>query len=227
MCFYSSSGIMWGMKRFSLNVLAFTRPAAWLLLGVMLVCSLGLNAAEAFDFATPEETAASQPGVLDQITADAETAYEGSLLQDGVNGVGTFLSDGNKALGALAGGIQSGLGSINSFLGIGGLGGGGGGNRAPNVPNGGLLPGPGNSSLGVAYVRDVFLPGITNWIVAVVLAGSVIVIMGAGLMYIVGGGDQEMQNKAREAMVWGVIGTVVTILAYALVRIVIGINFLG
>ena len=155
-------------------------------------------------------------------------AYEDSALESAVGGVGTFLSDGNKALGALAGGITSGLGSLNSFLGLGGgaLGGGGGGS-APNVPNGGILPGPGNSALGVSYVRDVLLPGVTNWIVALVLSGSVVVMIGAGLMYIVGGGDQEMQTKAREAIMWAVIGACVTMLAYALVRIIIGINFFG
>lgn len=97
----------------------------------------------------------------------------------------------------------------------------------PNVPNGGILAGPGNSSYGISYLRDVFLPNITNWVVAVILAGSVIVIIIGGFMYVLGGGNQETTDKGRETIIWGIIGTVVTMAAYAIVRIIISINFLG
>lgn len=97
----------------------------------------------------------------------------------------------------------------------------------PSVPNGGMLPGPADASMGMSYARDVFLPNFTNFIVAVVLVGSVIVLITAGIMYLVGGGNQELQNKARDTIIWGIIGMVVTVFAYALVRIVITINYLG
>lgn len=139
----------------------------------------------------------------------------------------TSVSQGVASIGSA---IQIGTSIVNDFLGI--FGGGSSSNSAvsagvPNVPNGGILPGPGNSAYGISYTRDVFLPNVTNWIVSLVLAGSVIVVIIAGLMYIVGGGDQEMQNKARETITWAVIGMGITVLAYALVRIVITINYLG
>lgn len=202
----------------------FGRGALTLLFALIFVFSTAQAEKEAAS--ARAEGAAASNNILDQFGKDVSEAYNGSLLEDGVNGVGEVLTEANGALKGLAGGISSGLNDLNAFLGINGeL----GGKKAkvPNVPNGGILPGPGNSALGVSYVRDVFLPGITNWIVSLVLAGSVIVFIGAGLMYMVGGGDQEMQNKAREAIVWAVIGTGVTILAYAIVRVVININFLG
>jgi hypothetical protein len=89
------------------------------------------------------------------------------------------------------------------------------------------VPGPELAAAGVSSVRDVFLPNLTNWVVAAVLAGSVIVLIVAGIMYLIGGGNQELQTKARETILWGIAGMVITIVAYALVRIVITINYLG
>jgi len=143
-----------------------------------------------------------------------------------------FLSSISQGVASIGAAVQAGTSLISSVQGLfgGGSGGGAGASVASGVPtvsNGGILPGPENAAFGVSYFRDVFLPNITNWVVAVVLAGSVIVLIVGGIMYLVGGGNQELQTKARETIIWGMIGTVVTVVAYALVRIVITINYLG
>lgn len=140
------------------------------------------------------------------------------------------ISQGVASIGAA---VQAGTNLIGSVMGLFGGGGGGAGaglavsGGVPTVPNGGILPGPANAAYGISYVRDVFLPNLTNWVVAAVLAGSVIVLIAAGIMYLVGGGDQGLQTKARETIMWGIVGMVVTVFSYALVRIVITINYLG
>jgi hypothetical protein len=143
----------------------------------------------------------------------------------------SFLDSISQGVNSIGAAVQAGTNLIGSIQGLFGGGGGGAGTAVssgvPTVPNGGILPGPANAAYGVSYARDVFLPNLTNWIVAVVLAGSVIVLIAAGMMYLVGGGNQELQTKARETIIWGVIGMVITVFAYALVRIVITINFLG
>lgn len=141
------------------------------------------------------------------------------------------ISAGVNSLGSAVQAGTSLIGQVQGLFGAFGGGGGGGGSPVaggvPNVPNGGMLPGPANAAMGMSYARDVFLPNITNWIVAVVLAGSVIVLIIAGIMYLFAGGNQELQTKARNTILWGIGGMVVTVFAYALVRIVITINFLG
>jgi hypothetical protein len=150
----------------------------------------------------------------------------------------TFVSTAEAFLGSISQGVASissavsaGTSLINSVTSLFGGSSGDAGvavsSGVPIVSNGGILPGPANAAYGVSYARDVFLPGLTNWIVAVVLAGSVIVLIVAGIMYLVGGGNQELQNKARETILWGIAGMVITVFAYALVRIVITINYLG
>lgn len=135
----------------------------------------------------------------------------------GVNSLGSAIQAGTSLIGQIQGLFGTGSSS----------GGGGVASGVPMVSNGGMLPGPANAAMGMSYARDVFLPNLTNFIVVAVLAGSVIVLIAAGIMYLVGGGNQELQDKARETITWGIIGTVITVLAYALVRIIITINYLG
>jgi len=144
-----------------------------------------------------------------------------------------FLGAISQGVASIGAAVQSGTSLISSIQGLFGGGGSGGGAGAavasgvPTVSNGGILAGPENAAFGVSYFRDVFLPNITNWVVAVVLAGSVIVMIVAGIMYLVGSRNQELQTKARETITWGMIGMAITVVAYALVRIVITINYLG
>lgn len=165
----------------------------------------------------------TEDGATSRFTSAVNSAtsdFSGSL---------TSVSQGVQSLGSA---VQAGTSLIGQIQGLFGGGSGGGGtlnvsSGVPSVPNGGILPGPANAAFGVSYVRDVFLPNITNWFVVVVLGGSVIVLIIAGIMYLVGGGNQELQTKARETIIWGILGVVITICAYALVRIVITINYLG
>jgi|GEM_PF-5625024 len=150
-----------------------------------------------------------------------------------LGGLSSTLGDIGGAVQSIGNAVSIGTGIVSDLFGIFNGGGGSGGGGAavsggvPNVPNGAILPGPGNSALGLSYVRDVFLPNLTNWVVSLVLAGSVVVVVAAGIMFTIANGNQEMTDKARETVIWGVIGMVITVLAYAIVRIVITINYLG
>ncbi len=95
----------------------------------------------------------------------------------------------------------------------------------PPVSNGGILPGPSSASGGVSYILNNFLPAITNWVVAAIMSAAVIVVIIGGLMYIFSGGDSEMQKKARSTIIWGIVGMVLAILSYTIVKLIIFINF--
>ncbi len=66
------------------------------------------------------------------------------------------------------------------------------------------------------------IKNITNvllWIVGVV---AVIVLIIGGLMYITSAGDTEKTKRAKDAILYAVVGIVIAALAYAIVNFVIG-----
>lgn len=118
--------------------------------------------------------------------------------------------------------------AMNFFSGLFGGGGGGlGGGSLPAVSNGGILPGPSSAGDGITYVSDRLLPRITNWALALIMSASVAVVIVGGLMYVFSGGDTEIKAKARETIVWAILGMIVAMFAYTIVKIVININFLA
>ena len=62
---------------------------------------------------------------------------------------------------------------------------------------------------------------IVNTLLYILGAVSVLVIVIAGIMYVVSGGDLNAVNKAKNALLYAVIGLIVAILAYAIVNFVI------
>ncbi len=135
-----------------------------------------------------------------------------------VNGISAAVNTASSFINAFRGGSSGGSG-----LAFGGGGGGGG----PNVPNGGILAGPGSAAAGVTHVRDGMIPQLTNWVAAFLLAASVAVVIVGGLMYIFAGGDQEMYDKARNTIIWAILGVIMVILSYTAVQIVINLNYLS
>lgn len=99
---------------------------------------------------------------------------------------------------------------------------------APFVSNaGGLLPGPSNSDEGVAYSVNRLLPGATNILLFLIFLFGVPLLICIGLMYFMNELSEGMLDKAKEAMFWFGVGTAISILGYAIVRLIIGINLGG
>jgi len=97
----------------------------------------------------------------------------------------------------------------------------------PPVFHGGLLPGPYRAEDGVCYVSNRLMPAVTNTMLAYLLGVAVIMVMIGGVMYLVSSGTPEMIQKGRDIIAWAVIGAVIAILAYTLVKFVTRIDFLG
>ena len=64
---------------------------------------------------------------------------------------------------------------------------------------------------------------ITNTLLYVLGAVSVIVIIIAGIMYTTSSGDAALITKAKNTLLYAVVGLVVAIMAYAIVNYVIGV----
>lgn len=68
---------------------------------------------------------------------------------------------------------------------------------------------------------DQILGGVINILLWVAGVASVIVIIVGGIMYIVSGGNEKTTKTAKDAILYAVIGLVITILAFAIVRFVL------
>jgi ABC-type bacteriocin/lantibiotic exporter with double-glycine peptidase domain len=62
---------------------------------------------------------------------------------------------------------------------------------------------------------------IVNSLLFIVAAVSVVVIIIAGIMYTTSGGDSALVAKAKNTLLYAVVGLVVAIMAYAIVNFVI------
>lgn len=105
---------------------------------------------------------------------------------------------------------------------------------AQNVPpivsdGGGLLPGPDNNSAaggaGIEFLRDELAPAISSTFTIVMIALATLLLIIAGVMYVVSQGDQEMQQKARTTILWTILGLIAAMLSYFLVNFLVSIDF--
>ncbi len=96
-----------------------------------------------------------------------------------------------------------------------------------------LLPGPESNGSGVSskdtqdYVRNKLLPGLTNTIFVFLLSVSVGTIIIAGIFYLVSNGESESTKRAKDIILWTILGVIIASLSYVLVKIIITTNFAG
>lgn len=67
-----------------------------------------------------------------------------------------------------------------------------------------------------------YLKIIVNTLLYVLAAVSVIVIILAGIYYTTSGGDASLVKKAKDTLLYAVVGLIVAIMAYSIVNFVIG-----
>lgn len=82
----------------------------------------------------------------------------------------------------------------------------------------------GEATAGSHLQDDSNLAGIIqraiNWFLALVGVIAVGVIIYAGLLLIVGRGEEAQMEKAKKAIFWAILGLILTILAWAIINIV-------
>jgi hypothetical protein len=78
---------------------------------------------------------------------------------------------------------------------------------------------------GVTGVEGVttILGNIAQWFLTIVIAVSVIFFVYAGFLYVTSGGDDDKIKKAKDYLLYGVIGIAVALLAAAITTVVEGL----
>ncbi len=98
---------------------------------------------------------------------------------------------------------------------------------APTTAAGDLsIQGGANSAKGSDQVTDLFgsagiFSTITNTLLFILGAISVIMIIIGGLRYVISGGDSNAVSAAKNTILYAVVGIIVAILAYAVINFVI------
>ncbi len=101
----------------------------------------------------------------------------------------------------------------------------GGGNTPPIFQ--GLLPGPAASDDAVCYVGKKLLPSVTSGVLVFLLGISVLMVIVGGIVYLTSMGNTEMLTKGRDIIAWAIVGSVIAILSYTIVKFIINIDYLG
>lgn len=72
------------------------------------------------------------------------------------------------------------------------------------------------------YAPDIptLLNNIATFLLGIVLALGVIVIIWAGLLYVTAGGEEEKIKKAKQAIIWAIVGVTLALLAKGLVMVI-------
>ena len=89
---------------------------------------------------------------------------------------------------------------------------------------GGVLPGS-KKTAGVVYAKETLLPKLTNTLLVLALSASTLMLVIGGLMYVMSFGEDDKKTKAKNMILYSIVGVVISILSYGIVKFVIGVNF--
>lgn len=97
--------------------------------------------------------------------------------------------------------------------------------RMPFVHDGNVLPGPSRDEDGSFYVEQKFIPKFVNGTLIFLMSLSILMVIVGGLMFLFSSGDSDLTARAKTTIIWAIVGVILTILAYAIVQFIIGIDF--
>ncbi len=106
--------------------------------------------------------------------------------------------------------------------------------KAPPVSDGGLLPGPilenlppSKMGVGQTYLSQRLIPSVVSGFLVIMLMIGVIMLIVAGINYILAGGDSEKIKKGKDIIYWALVAIIFAVMAFAIVKFVIGIDIAG
>ena len=75
------------------------------------------------------------------------------------------------------------------------------------------------------FVLTTLLPKISSQFVIAIFAFSAIFIVIAGIIFIIGSGEQEMNKKAKDILVWTILGLALAVVSWGIVKFLTQIDF--
>lgn len=93
--------------------------------------------------------------------------------------------------------------------------------RLPGTTSGGT-----DNTAAQTYLNEKLLPGLTNTFFIFLLSASVGTIIVAGIYYVISMGDTEKTKKAKEIILWTVVGIAAAAISYTLISILVNTKFI-
>jgi len=102
--------------------------------------------------------------------------------------------------------------------------------RPPSLIGGDLLPGTGNPAEALRnnssdWLQNIFLNKVINILIGLTAALAVVFIILGGYQYLTSVGNDEQIKTAHKTIIWGLVGVLIAMLAFAIVQILVNINF--
>lgn len=87
------------------------------------------------------------------------------------------------------------------------------------------LPGANTPANQGDYIQNKFLPKVTSMIIALTGGLSLLFVIVSGIQILTAFEKEEQLAEAKKTLTWALIGFIISILSYAIVQIVVSINF--
>jgi hypothetical protein len=102
--------------------------------------------------------------------------------------------------------------------------------RPPALIGGSLLPGTGNAQEALRndsslWLQNIFLNKLINILIGLTAAIAVVFIIFGGYQYMTAMGNEEQIKKGHKTMTWGMMGVMLALLSFAIVQVIVNINF--
>ena len=101
----------------------------------------------------------------------------------------------------------------------------------PPVSNGSILPGPTTTEMkqdsgraGILYLTEKIGPGLSSSFLTFAFIMAVLFVVVGGITYVISLGDSDMIAKAKQMILWAVVGVVVALLSYTIVHFIVHIQ---
>lgn len=104
--------------------------------------------------------------------------------------------------------------------------------QAPDLIGGTLLPGVSHSKEAMrndasGWLQNVFLRNVIDILIGLTASIAVIFIILGGYQYLTAFGNEEQVKQGHKTMTWGLVGVFLAVIAFAIVQIIINIDFGG
>ena len=87
------------------------------------------------------------------------------------------------------------------------------------------MPGPKAEDSGESYLMGKFLVKFVNGALVMLFSIGTLMLIIGGVMFLFASEEEEMKTKAKSTIFWGIVGIVIAVMAYAIVKFVIGLDF--
>ncbi len=75
------------------------------------------------------------------------------------------------------------------------------------------------------WIFSEAIPSWITWMIMFAASASVLMVMVGGVMFLVGVGSEDMYTKGKQTIIWAIVGLVISLLAFGIVKLIDTLSF--